>query len=412
MRGRRNLGAAAGALVLMLGLSGCWPVVSQGPDRSAYNATENGITPDTVNRLTVAWSRTTAGNVPAEIVASPSRVVVTTSTALQVLNLSDGLLAWLNSGTWLTPGIEGGEVTASQSSITAGQSSTRFDETAGAVLGTTTAGRMESRRGSRTLYESTSLTPPSDITHFFSVVDAGDPNGNFGGAYDSGHLASFQRLTLGTVRVYSAGQGLTNVGSQLIRANGVRAFYPTQGTNPCAPFVCPIWSVAIDGQGATDPVLAPDESTVFTATDAGTVYAVNAATGAILWTAAAGAPVDQLPALANGVLYVAPRNGQVLAFAAGGCGAATCAPLFQLDTGGAVTTQPAVAGGLVFTGTQAGQVQAFPAAGCGAAHCAPVWSASVGGPVSAGPIVAYGNVLVGTMGVGSPAVVDFRLPPA
>jgi hypothetical protein len=146
MRGRRNLGAAAGALVLMLGLSGCWPVVNQGPDRSAYNATENGITPDTVNRLTVAWSRTTAGNVPAEIVASPSRVVVTTPTALQVLNLSDGLLAWLNSGTWLTPSVEGGEVTASQSSITAGQSSTRFDEATGAVLGTTTAGQMESRR--------------------------------------------------------------------------------------------------------------------------------------------------------------------------------------------------------------------------------------------------------------------------
>lgn len=414
MRGRRNLGAVAGALVLMLGLSGCWPVVSQGPDRSAYNAVENGITPDTVNRLTVAWSHTTAGNVPAEIVASPSHVVVTMSSApgLRVLNLSDGLLAWVTSGNWLTPAVEGGEVTASQSSITAGQSSTRFDEATGAVLGTTTAGRMESRRGSRTLFERASLTPPSDVTHSFSVVDSGDPNGNFGGVYDSGPLASFQRLTLGAVRVYSAGQGLTNVAGPLVRANGVRAFFPTQGTNPCAPFVCPSWSVAIDGQGATDPVLAPDESAVFTATDAGTVYAVNAATGAILWTAAAGAPVDQMPALANGVLYVAPRNGQVLAFAAGGCGAATCAPLFQFDTGGAVATQPAVAGGLVFTGTQAGQVQAFPAAGCGAAHCAPVWSASVGGPVSAGPIVAYGNLLVGTMGISSPAIVDFRLPPS
>jgi outer membrane protein assembly factor BamB len=385
-------------------------VVSQGPDRAAYNAIENGITPATVSRLTVAWTRTTAGNVPAEMVASTSHAVVTTSTGpgIRVLTLSDGQLAWANStASWGTPSVEGGEVTAEQGSET-----TRFDEATGTVIATI-PGRTVSHRGSQTLFESTSLAPPSP-TQSFSVVDAADPNGNFGGVYDQGQQAAFQRLTLGAVKVYSAGQGLTNVAGRFMRANGVRSFVPSPGggTNPCAPFLCPNWSVAIDGLGATDPVLAPDESAVFTATDAGTVYAVDAATGTILWSAATGAPVDQMPALANGVLYVTPRTGQVLAFAAAGCGAATCAPLYQFDTGGPVSSQPAVAGGLVYAGTQSGQVQAFPAAGCGAAHCAPAWSASVGGPVTAGPIVAFGNVLVGTFGLGSPAVVDFRLAPA
>jgi outer membrane protein assembly factor BamB len=414
MRGRRTTGAAVGALVLIAGLSGCWPVVGQGPDRAAYNAIENGITPATVNRLTVAWTRTTAGDTPVEIVASTSHAVATAGPRLYAIDLGDGQVAWFNDGSagggWQTPGADGTEVTAVQSTVS-GQSTTRFDEGTGAVLGTTTAGRMESRRGTRTLFETASLAGGT-ITHAFSVVDASDPSGNFGGAYDQGANASFQRLTLGAVKVYAAGQGLTNVSGRLVRANGVRSFFPSQGPSICAPFVCPNWSVAIDGGGATDPVLAPDESAVFTATDAGTVYAVDAATGAVLWLAAAGSPVDQMPALANGVLYVAPRNGQVLAFAAGGCGAATCAPLYQFDTGGQVTTQPAVAGGLVYTGTQAGRVQAFPAAGCGAAHCAPAWSAGVGGPVSAGPIVSVGNVLVGTTGPGSPAVVDLRLAPA
>jgi outer membrane protein assembly factor BamB len=412
MRGRRKFGAVCGAAALMAGLSGCWPVVSQGPDRAAYNSIENGITPSTVNRLAVAWSKTTAGNTPAELVASTSHAVVTTSTGpgLRVLNLSDGQLAWANAAPWLTPSVENGEVTAAQASQ-ASHSTTRFDEATGAVIATI-PGRTESHRGSRVLFENTSVSPPTFVTQGFSVTDANDPSGNFGGVYDQGNLANFQRLTLGAVRVYSAGQGLTSVSGSLVRTNGVRAFVPIPGTNPCAPFVCPSWSVAIDGQGATDPVLAPDESAVLTATDAGTVYAVDAATGAILWSAAAGAPVDQMPALANGVLYVAPRTGGVLAFAAGGCGAPTCAPLFQFDTGSPVPTQPAVAGGLVFVGTQSGLVQAFPAAGCGAAHCAAAWSsASLGGPVTAGPIVVSGNVLVGTVGLGSPAVVDFRLAP-
>jgi outer membrane protein assembly factor BamB len=416
MRGWRTTGAALGALVLMMGLSGCWPVVGQGPDRAAYNSIENGITPATVNRLTKVWTRPTAGNTPGEIVSSTSHAVATAGPRLYSLDLGSGQVAWFNDGSatggWQTPGADGTEVTAVSSTFS-GQSTTRFDEATGAVLGTTTAGRMESRRGSRTLYETAALTSGNVVTHAFSVVDAADPSGNFGGTYDQGVLASFQRLTLGAVKVYAAGQGLTNVSGVLMRANGVRSFFPSQGPSICAPFLCPNWSVPIDGQGATDPVLAPDESAVFTATDAGTVYAVDAGTGAIRWSAAAGAPVDQMPALANGVLYVAPRTGGVLAFAAGGCGAATCTPLYQFDTGSPVPAQPAVAGGLVFVGTQSGLVQAFPAAGCGAAHCAPAWSSpGLGGSVTAGPIVVSGNVLVGTFGLGSPAVVDFRLAPA
>jgi outer membrane protein assembly factor BamB len=414
MWGPRSWGAVLSALVLMVVLAGCWPVVGQGPDRAAYNSLESGITPATVNQLTVAWSRNLAGGAVNGLVASPSNAVLTEGSRVRALDLASGQVRWTDDAgsqpPWLNPGVDNGEVTAVQG-VTGmqggvGASTTRFDEVTGARLGTS-SNRIEARRGSRTLGENTTIDPNGDATQYFVVEDANDPGATWGGAYAIGFRVPFAPLTLGAQRVYSAGFGLVPGGGGTAQGNGIRALISTPGF--CGPFACPIWSLATDGTGATPPVLTPDESTVFTATNAGTVYAVDAATGALRWTAAVGSPVDQLPALANGLLYVAPRNGQVLAFAAGGCSAATCAPQFQLDTGGPVSTQPAVAGGLVFAGTSDGSVLAFVAAGCGAATCAPVWSHELGFPISAGPIVAYGNVLVGTL---DSRVVDFRLAPA
>jgi hypothetical protein len=188
-----------------------------------------------------------------------------------------------------------------------GATTTRFDEITGARLGTT-SDRIEARRGSRTLGQAATIDPSLNATQYLSVVDANDPSATWGGAYASGFLAPYAPLTLGAQRVYSAGFGLVPGGDGTSQGNGIRALISTPGA--CAPFACPIWRLATDGTAATPPVLAPDESTVFTATTAGTVYAVDAATGALRWTAAVGSPVDQLPALANGFASACAQRGR------------------------------------------------------------------------------------------------------
>jgi eukaryotic-like serine/threonine-protein kinase len=44
------------------------------------------------------------------------------------------------------------------------------------------------------------------------------------------------------------------------------------------------------------------------------VYALNAKTGAKLWSYATGSPVNSSPAVANGVVYVGSEDGNVYAF--------------------------------------------------------------------------------------------------
>jgi outer membrane protein assembly factor BamB len=46
----------------------------------------------------------------------------------------------------------------------------------------------------------------------------------------------------------------------------------------------------------------------------GYMYALNASTGALLWSYATGGRVDPSPAVANGVLYFAPNSDKVYAF--------------------------------------------------------------------------------------------------
>ena len=61
----------------------------------------------------------------------------------------------------------------------------------------------------------------------------------------------------------------------------------------------------------------------------GNVYALNASTGAKLWSYATGSYVESSPAVANGVVYGASDNGDVYAL-----NASTGAKLWSYATGG------------------------------------------------------------------------------
>jgi outer membrane protein assembly factor BamB len=73
------------------------------------------------------------------------------------------------------------------------------------------------------------------------------------------------------------------------------------------------------------------------------VYALNAQTGARLWSYHTGSYIDASPAVANGVVYVSSEDGKVYALKA-----SNGALLWRYATGAAVASSPAVANGVVY----------------------------------------------------------------
>jgi outer membrane protein assembly factor BamB len=114
------------------------------------------------------------------------------------------------------------------------------------------------------------------------------------------------------------------------------------------------------------------------------VYALNAATGATIWTATTGGPVRSSPAVVDGMVYVGSADGKVYAL-----NAATGATRWTVTTGGPVRSSPAVVDGVVYIGSADRRVYALDAA-----TGATVWTATTGGEVSDPPAVVDGVVHV------------------
>jgi outer membrane protein assembly factor BamB len=53
---------------------------------------------------------------------------------------------------------------------------------------------------------------------------------------------------------------------------------------------------------------------VYAGSEDGNVYALNAATGALLWTFTTGSSVSSSPAVANGMVYIGSDDNNVYAF--------------------------------------------------------------------------------------------------
>ena len=85
---------------------------------------------------------------------------------------------------------------------------------------------------------------------------------------------------------------------------------------------------------------------VYVGSDDDNIYALNAATGAKLWSFYTGFAVESSPAVANGVVYVGVDGSHVYAL-----NAATGAYLWSYITGSGVYSSPAVANGVVYVGS-------------------------------------------------------------
>jgi outer membrane protein assembly factor BamB len=406
-------------VAVLASTGGCfWGAPGQGPGRAAFNPFEDAISPTAVTNLQPAWTATTDDAWVGPPVVSKAAVHVTSGLAVYGFDVGTGSRKWkvdLSDLPFALPVagnsvVDGDQLMTGKGTVNFGGSytTTLRDPATGLSTGSPGAnGLVDSVRGSTFVVHQSGFHSPNVITQGVSVFDRNDSTRRWSGLIDvwSTDPAGGGTLTLGSKAVYQAGFGATAT-TPTFRGNGLRS-YPVTPPAPCASltgFVCPTWSTALDGTTSTAPVLDDAEQTVFSGTDAGTVYAISATTGQVQWTAPVGAAVTESPALANGSLYVPTADGDLVVL-----DAATGAPRWTGATGSRIGVQPAVAGGVVFTGSDDGTVRAYDAAGCGGpAICPPLWSASTGtAKITGAPAVNAGQLYVGT----DHRLVAYRLPP-
>lgn len=424
---RRATLIAVVALTL-LSTAGCWVVPGQGPDRQAFNDLENVISVDNVDTMSLRWNTRLGiehpdppdppvpvggADVGGPVVSASGLVHASADISVHGVRPDTGEIVWTygdDQVRFLPDVVSIGKVLLFTTEYGINQGNHSVDAGTGSAVpvpGVGYIGRVETARGDLVAATKLDFGPSAgEYLHRLSVVDT-----KTGTVRQSGWLQRLQssppmsRVTLGRSQIFYAGYGLlATTPGDATQGIALRAL-PLDGPNNCGTehepyFVCPQWVAPLDGSLPTSPVLSSDGSTVYVGTAGGNVYAVDAATGAVIWSAAVGSAVDAAPALAYGTLFVPTASGSLVALAAGGCGAATCAPSWSTPTGGALGVQPAVGGGVVFTGANDGVVSAFGAQGCASPPCAPLWTYATGSAITGAPAVTGGQLYVGTQANG------------
>jgi outer membrane protein assembly factor BamB len=150
------------------------------------------------------------------------------------------------------------------------------------------------------------------------------------------------------------------------------------------------WSDSGVGPADASPAVTPNgaRTEVFAGSENGNVYAVSGASGQLTqinWIFPTGDNVDSSPTLANGVVYVGSDDGVVFAI-----NASSGQSEWNFSTGGPIGSSPTVANGVVYVGSDDGNVYAL-----NAATGTELWSFDTGAAASA-PAVASGTVFVGS----------------
>ena len=435
---------ACGAALLVS--AGCWwPAPGRDADRTAYNDLERRLSPVNVAGLVERWRGNhstdyglTGSFDMSDPVVSSAGVHVPAGCDLTTLAPSTGEVLWHSHSEEFGPCAVMSAAPARVTAVVVGDdrvvrglgsaspnapawvADTGFtdgwDAETGERAGPTHVGVVQSVRGTDAAFGSYDLRAgqPADV----GIGPVDDPEQVRRFAIDVDPTAS-DALTLGADLLFQAGAGpLATAPGDAARGNAVRAYARTEARPGCGPLPvaaggtllveCPVWVAPVDGTAATAPVIGSGGTRIYAGTDAGTLYALDAASGAVLWSTPMGAAVTESPALAGGILYVPTGDGRVVAVDSA---AGTTLWEGAAGTTGAIGEQPAVAGGLVFTGSADGWARAFDAAGCGAPSCAPLWSArpEPSQPITGAPAVAGGRVYVGT---GGGLVVAYGLPDA
>jgi len=175
-----------------------------------------------------------------------------------------------------------------------------------------------------------------------------------------------------------------------------------------------MWTAALSGDLfdaiETAPAVDTSSKTLYLQDDSNRFYAIKTSNGHVRWTGnrpTLPLPVGGFtgnvptPALSDGTVFVASYvDGNLTAFAAGGCGAKKCDPLWTTSMHGSGGSSPAVADGMVYVGAQTPDRSSFSIMAVDAATGAEVWNSGVVplGSFSGeeGPTVENGIVYAGS----------------
>lgn len=171
-----------------------------------------------------------------------------------------------------------------------------------------------------------------------------------------------------------------------------------------APQCKAAWTFAY-GYGGNEPAVWNGH--VYLGNNGGTVYVLNATTGALQWTTNAPIYGSNTLAVDAGYLFVLglASGGALYVFNANGCGHPTCPQLWSSQSLISYAYL-AAANGVVYVGARnggtGGTLYAFSESGCGSATCAPLWTANAPEWIDSAPAVANGVVYAGaSTGLGS-----------
>ena len=156
------------------------------------------------------------------------------------------------------------------------------------------------------------------------------------------------------------------------------------------PLHLPVRHRALSAQAPKPGAAPPDAWTQFRGSPSltGTTSATLPAALKLLWTYDAGDGIESSAAIADGVVYVGARTGELHAVSLAD---GTVKWKYKASADGIGESSPAVAGGLVYVGDLSGVVHAVEAATGKAA-----WTFKTGGEVKSSPVVAGDRILIGS----------------
>ena len=194
--------------------------------------------------------------------------------------------------------------------------------------------------------------------------------------------APFGGQLTATTALPSATTGLAISGKLLAVGAGqtLYAFDATTGQ--------PLWSQRAPG-GLSNSAPTISDGIMYIGGFDGSFSALDAQTGATLWSATTGSVVNGSAAVGYGLVYVGSGDGVVYAY-----NAKTGALAWKRSIGGVIFTSPALANGVLYASTacDCGATTAKDLAALDARTGAPLWSFAVGYPLYSSPTVANGSL--------------------
>jgi outer membrane protein assembly factor BamB len=145
-----------------------------------------------------------------------------------------------------------------------------------------------------------------------------------------------------------------------------------------------LWSTSFDSQIRTSVTILGNNA--YVGSFSGTIYSLNAATGAKIWNFTTGGAVWSSPAVANGIVYVGSNDFIVYALSA-----TSGSEIWRFRTDGAVFSSPTVLDNIVYVGSTDNNVYALDAN-----SGSKIWNFSTSGQIRDSLAVVNGVVYAGS----------------